>query len=92
MTRAVSIRDNQVFQLRQINRLAEVSEAVAALEEQLQSERSWREINSLELHLQAIKQHYRSVRLSLIEQQEQQAEAIRQRVKQRQGYTKLTSQ
>ena len=89
---AVRSRDNQVAQLRQIDRLAEVSDAVVALEAQLQSERSWREINSLEPHLKAIEQHYTAVRLSLIERQEQQAEAIRQRVKQRQGYIKLTSQ
>jgi len=91
VARAVSIRDHQVAQLRQIECLAEVSQAVAALEEQLQSERSWREINSLKPDLQAIEQHYRAVRLSLVERQEQQAEAIRQRVKQRWGFTKLSA-
>ncbi len=86
VARAVSIRDNQVAQLRQIGRLAEVSEAVAALEEQLQSERAWREINSLEPQLQEIEKHYRAVRLSLIESQEQQAEAIHNQIKKRWGY------
>jgi len=44
----------------------------------------------LALHLEEIEQHYKTVRLGLIERQEQQAETIRQRLKQRQGFFKLS--
>ncbi|BAY19886.1 hypothetical protein NIES21_57560 (plasmid) [Anabaenopsis circularis NIES-21] len=89
VTKAVNIRDNQVAQLKQIERSAEITEAIAALEEQLNSDRPWRDISSLEPHLQAIEQHYKVVRLSLIETQEQQAKAIQGQIKQRQGFLKL---
>ena len=89
ITKAVNIRDNQVAQLKQIERLAEITEAIAALEQQLNSDRSWRDINSLEPHLQTIEQHYKAVRLNLIETQENQAKEIQGQIKQRQGFLKL---
>ena len=89
VARVVAIRDRQVVQLRQAERIAEVSTAVTALEEQLGLERPWREIKVLQPQWEAIEAHYRAVRLELIEQQEQQAEAIRTQVKQRQGFIKL---
>ncbi|BAY73259.1 hypothetical protein NIES23_60870 (plasmid) [Trichormus variabilis NIES-23] len=89
VTKAVNIRDNQVAQLKQIERWTEITEAIAALSEQLDSDRPWRDISSLEPHLQAIEQHYKAVRLSLIETQEQQAKAIQGQIKQRQGFLKL---
>jgi hypothetical protein len=89
VTKAVNIRDNQVAQLKQIERWTEITEAIAALEEQLNSDRSWRDISSLEPHLQAIEQHYKAVRLNLIESQEKQAKAIQGRLKQRQNFIKL---
>jgi hypothetical protein len=89
VTKAINIRDNQVAQLKQIERWIEITEAIAALEEQLNSDRSWRDINSLEPHLQAIEQHYKAVRLNLIESQEKQAKAIQGRLKQRQNFIKL---
>ena len=88
--RAIEIRDNEVAQLREIDRLAEVSEAVTALEEQLNLDRPWGDIKSLEPHLQALQTHYKAVRLSLLESQEQQAETIRNQVKQRKGFFKLS--
>lgn len=89
VTKAVNIRDNQVVQLKQIERWTEITEAIAALEEQLNSDRSWRDISSLEPHLQAIEQHYKALRLNLIESQEKQAKAIQGRLKQRQNFIKL---
>jgi hypothetical protein len=89
VARAGTIRDRQVVQLRQVERLTEVSAAVAALEEQLGLERPWRDIHVLQPQLEAIETHYRAVRLQLIEQQERQAETIRTEVKQRQGFIKL---
>lgn len=89
VTKAINIRDNQVAQLKQIERWTEITEAIAALEEQLNSDRSWRDISSLEPHLQTIEQHYKTVRLNLIESQEKQAKAIQGRLKQRQNFIKL---
>lgn len=90
ITRAVSIQEHQVRQLQDIDSLAEISDAIAALETQLQSDRPWREINSLEPQLQAIEQHYQTVRLQLIERQEQQTAEIRRRVKQRSQFNRLS--
>lgn len=88
--RAVNLRDRQMAQLRQIGQTAEVEAAMTAVEEQLALDRPWREIGSLAAHLGAIEHHYKTVRLGLIERQEQQAETIRQRLKQRQGFFKLS--
>ncbi|MBN3923061.1 BREX system P-loop protein BrxC [Nostoc sp. NMS4] len=89
VTRAVEIQEHQVKQLRDIESLADISGAIAALETQLQSDRPWREINSLEPSLQAIEQHYKAVRLQLIERQERQTEEIRDRIKQRPSFNRL---
>lgn len=89
VAKAANIRDHQVAQLQQIDRIAEVKPAIDALIDQLNCDRPWRDINSLKPHLEAIEQHYKAIRLSLIEQQDQQAETIRSRIKQRQGFVKL---
>jgi Family of unknown function (DUF6079) len=90
VSRAVAVREAQIVQLKQIGHSAVITAAVAAVEEQLALGRPWRDIASLEPHLQAIELNYRQVRLGLIERQEQQAEAIRQRLKQRQGFFRLS--
>lgn len=88
--RAGCLCDRQIAQLRQIGQAVEVDAAIAAVEKQLAEPRPWREIGSLEPQLQAIEQHYRTVRLGLLERQEQQAETIRQRLKHRPGFFKLS--
>lgn len=90
VSRAVAVRDRQIAQLKQIGKTTEIAAAIAAVEEQLVLDRPWRDIASLTPHLQAIEQHYQTVRLGLIERQEQQAQTIRQRLKQRQGFFKLS--
>jgi hypothetical protein len=90
--KAGEIRDHQVAQLREIGRVAEVSEAVNALEEQLNLERPWRDISSIEPHLQAICEHYKAVRLELINRQEQQVQAIEERIKRREGYNRVSEE
>jgi hypothetical protein len=89
IARAVNIQENKVAQLREIDDLAEIKDAVIALETQLNLERPWRDINSLEPQLQAIEQHYKAVRLSLIEGQETKTEDIRSKIKQRSGFLRL---
>lgn len=90
VSQAVAIWERQIAQLKQIGQVAEIAGAITAVEEQLGLDRPWRDIVSLEPHLKAIRQHYQTVRLKLIERQEQQAETIRQRLKQRQGFFKLS--
>ncbi|HEY9628769.1 MAG TPA: hypothetical protein V6C84_15830 [Coleofasciculaceae cyanobacterium] len=92
ISRLMTIRDQQIAQLKQIEQTAQVKDAIAAVEAQLGLDRPWRDIGGLEPQLQAIEQHYQTVRLGLIEQQEQQAETIRQRLKQRQGFFKLSEE
>jgi hypothetical protein len=87
--RAVDIQENQVTQLKQIDQIADIQKAIDSLEAQLALERPWRDIRSMESQLQEIEQHYRAIRLSLIEQQEQRAESIRNQVKRRPGFVKL---
>ncbi|NJL09994.1 MAG: hypothetical protein HC908_06880 [Calothrix sp. SM1_7_51] len=72
--------------------MAEIKEAVTALEAQLNLERPWRDINSLEPQLQAIEQHYKAVRLNLIERQERKTEEISSRIKQRSGFFRLNEE
>lgn len=90
VARAASVRDHQVAQLRDIGETAAVEASIAMLEERLKNDRPWRDISSLEPHVTAIETHYKTLRLSLIQEQEQQAEIIRQRLKQRQGFFKLS--
>jgi hypothetical protein len=89
VSRAGAIMQHQVAQLEQVGATAEVQGVIAAVEAQLALDRPWRDIASLEPRLQEVEAHYRSVRLFLIERQEQQAESIRQKVKQRSGFARL---
>ena len=92
IAQAVNLRDHQVAQLQEIGETAEVQPAIEALEEQLKIDRPWREIASLEPHLEAIEAHYQAIRTSLIDRQEKESEGLRQQVQQRQGFADLTTQ
>jgi len=89
VVQADSVQQHQVTQLRDIDSLDDVSEAAAAVAEQLKQDRPWRDIRSVELHLEALRTRYQDVRLTLIERQEQLAQAVRECLKQRQGFEKL---
>ncbi len=89
VAKAVEIQTHQVAQLREIESIAEIQNAIAALETQLNTDRPWRDINSLQPQIQAIEQRYKAVRLQLIERQEQQSETIKNKIKQRSGFNKL---
>jgi hypothetical protein len=87
--RALEVRSHQVKQLQQLDQVEPVAEAIEALEEQLKRDRPWNDIKSLIPQLQAIETYYQTVRLGLIEHQEQTAETIRAQVKRRKGFGKL---
>jgi hypothetical protein len=90
--RAVNVQTHQVKQLREAGNTTDVEEAIAALDAQLTLDRPWREIADLEPHLTAIEAHYQALRTELIDQQEKRADDIRQTVRQRQGFSELTTQ
>jgi hypothetical protein len=90
VSRAGSIQQHQVAQLEQVAAATEVQAEIAAVVAQLAIDRPWRDIASLEPQLRAIESHYTIVRRSLLERQEQQAEAIRHKVKLRSGYARLS--
>jgi hypothetical protein len=90
VSRAVVVKDRQIAQLEQIGRTGEIAEAISAVREQIALDRPWRDIAGLEPHLQAIERHYQTVRLELIECQEQRAETVRQGLKRRPGFFKLS--
>lgn len=90
VSRAGSVQQHQVAQLEQVGSATEVQAEIAAVAAQLAIDRPWRDIASLEPQLQQIESHYLSVRRSLLERQEQQAEAIRDKVKRRSGYARLS--
>ena len=69
-----------------------IDPAIATLADQLALDRPWREIGELEPRLRAIEDHYRARRTVYLARQEKKAEAIRQRLRQRQGFSQLTEQ
>jgi hypothetical protein len=92
VTRAVNVQQYQVAQLEQVGATGEVREAIDALKARLELDRPWREIASLEPHLTTIETHYHALRTELIDRHEKATEAIRQQIRQRSGFSELTTQ
>lgn len=86
---AYEIKNHQVAQLKEIGIAAEVDQEIQALEEHLNLERPWRDIESLQPHLKVISDRYQEVRLELIDKQEQQAQQIERKIKRRNGFCSL---
>jgi len=91
VAQAQDVQKYQVSQLKEIDALSEAEQASIDLEKQLQQTRQWRDISNIEPQLKLIKARYAEVRLELIERQEQKAEEIRERIKQRKGFEKLNA-
>ena len=82
----------QFKQLRQADLVTtEVGDAAARVSKQLFSPRPWREISVITEDLETIRAAYIEERRHLLEEQEQQAEAARTRVKSRSGFSTLTA-
>ena len=89
----VAVRDYQWAQLRVIG--ASDTGLIAAgerIEQHLAGERPWREIASLDADLATICDAYKAQRRELLGRQETAAEAARSRLRQRQGFSILTSE
>lgn len=88
--RAATLQANQIKQLREAEAEGEVSSDITQVENHLQGDRPWRDIQSLDPALAKIEAHYEGIRSALLQKQRQVAEAVRQRVEQRRDYDKLT--
>ena len=87
--KACDVREHQVEQLKEIGRVAEIDASIQAIKEHLSLEKPWRDIESLQPHLQVICDRYQQARQELINHQEQQAQKIEAQIKHRQGFGSL---
>ncbi len=88
--RAINILDRQASQLSEINALGGIEESVKRIQNHLNLARPWRDISALEPDIMHIVRQYEEVRRGLIERQTEMAREIRERIKQRSGFEKLT--
>ncbi len=86
---ACEIKNHQVAQLKEIGKEAEVDREIQALEEHLNLDRPWRDIEILQPHIHTIRDRYKEARLELINHQEQQAQTIETKIKRRNGFGSL---
>ncbi len=89
--RAMGVQQNQVQQLQAVERDGAVQGAIAKLADQLALDEPWRDIAALDADLTAIEQHYKEVRLSLLQAQEQAAEQIKTQIQRRSGFSTLSA-
>jgi hypothetical protein len=92
VAQACEVKNHQIAQLKEIGQAAEIAEAIETLKAHLGLERPWRDIESLQPHLQVICDRYREVRLELINQQEQEAQKIETNIKRRNGFGRLSEE
>jgi hypothetical protein len=89
VVRAADVRDHQLRQLEARQQLGDAATAAEAICTHLDSERPWRDIQSLTPALDTIRERYREERRSLISAQAEQAEEAQGRLKIRAGFEKL---
>lgn len=86
---AERVRTIELEQLRQLELDPELETAVARIGGHLSTPCPWREIGSLKDPLEHIVGRYRELREEYLQQQDQQADRIRERIKLREGFSKL---
>lgn len=91
LIRAMNVHKFQAAQLTEIDRAEGAAEHISALTAHLKRERPWKEINELTPRVEAIEEVYREVRRALIQRQGEKAEQVREKIKNRQGFEKLTA-
>jgi len=94
--RAVSdAQSTMIYQVSQLEALdvesTNVTAAASRVKAHLESERPWREIRQVAEDLHEIRAAYVAERRSLLQWQEREAEAVRMRVKGREGFSTLTA-
>jgi hypothetical protein len=86
------VHDEEAAQLAELGPLdTAVTGAVEAIAEHLRSEKPWRDVGALDPAVKTVREGYAKERGRLLTLQEQSAEAARARVKQRDGFAKLTA-
>lgn len=91
VSEAHRVLSHQAQQLRELGISAtNLETATQQLEQHLGSERPWRDIRALDEPLCQLRDCYIAERRRLLQQQEQKAEAARQRIKSRAGFSTLT--
>ncbi len=91
--RARSVLDHQVAQLRAAKRLeGEAAEAAGRVERELEHERPWRSLPSMEADLDLLEEVYQSARQTVLAEIGEQADAARSQVKSRDGFATLTNE
>ena len=89
---AARVESIHAGQLREVEAFGEAAAGAAGrVATHLRSERPWRDIASLEADLVVIRAAYRREREARLQWQGQQAEAVRQSLKRRQGFSTLTA-
>jgi len=86
---AAKVRDNHLAQLKSLKQAGEVSTDAKALTTHLDTDRPWRDIQSVNPALDSIRGRYIEVRRSLITWQSQQADKARGQIKTRDGFETL---
>jgi hypothetical protein len=88
--RAAWVREQNLAQLEVVKLGGKVAESASRLRAHLTGERPWRDVAALDTDLDDIIDAYQAERLSRMLWQESQAEAARQRIKAREGFSTLT--
>jgi hypothetical protein len=90
---ASDVSDYQLSQLEAIEGLdSDSAQSASRVRKQLASELPWREIGKIEPDLALVQKAYVARRRSLLQQQEQAAEAVRRSIKARDGFATLTAE
>jgi hypothetical protein len=89
---AQRVYSNEYEQLKQVGAGESMAEAGFEVEQQLQSPRPWRDIGQVASHVQTIAQTYRETRSDLLNNHETLAESLRERIKNREGFAKITDE
>lgn len=79
-------------QLQQVGAEEGLAEAGHELEQQLGSPRPWRDIGQVGPYVEAVRQSYRETRSNLLNGHESLAECLREKIKNREGFAKITEE
>lgn len=86
---ANDVRDHHAAQLAALDALGDAGNAAKQIDTQLGSRKPWRGISTVAAAVEEVRAAYHQVRRELLERQEQRAEEIRQRLRQRHGFSRL---
>jgi hypothetical protein len=89
---AQRVHSTESEQLRQVGAGEAVAEAGSRLEQQLSSPRPWEGIGQVAAHVRRLQEAYREARSDLLNRHELKAESLREKVKSREGFARLSAE